>query len=102
MLISVLGDALVCGDKSDEADKSDDLPPFPNPCLSGVWSARPRFRPLPYQGYMRLNPCFNGIWSARSASKTIRRAARGLNPCFNGIWSARELHMLQLRANYGS
>ena len=42
MLIPVLGDALVCGDKSDGADKSDDLPPISNPCFSGVWSASPR------------------------------------------------------------
>ena len=39
MLISVLGDILLCGDKSDGADKSDDLPSIPNPCFNGIWSA---------------------------------------------------------------
>lgn len=39
MLISVLGDILLCGDRSDKSDKSDDLPPISNPCFSGVWSA---------------------------------------------------------------
>ncbi len=42
MLIPVLGDALLCGDrsdKSDKSDKSDDLPPISNPCFNGVWSA---------------------------------------------------------------
>ena len=42
MLISVLGDALVCGDKWEGSDKSDDLPPISNPCFSGVWSASQR------------------------------------------------------------
>ena len=46
MLISVLGDILLCGDRSDKSDKSDDLPPFPNPCFSGVWSAGGGLRPL--------------------------------------------------------
>ena len=42
MLISVLGDALACGDKpdgsdgSDKSDKSDDLPPISNPCFNGI------------------------------------------------------------------